>query len=160
MKLQESSTLDIYKKNIINALLKNKLEYLITVPTSGMNEIYEHFITQGKCICVTREEEGVAIASGLTLGNKKAFMFIQQSGVGNLLNAIFTLADPYDIFFPIIVMIRGKDDPNPIHWESSEKTINILKGLGHFFIDWNKEICNEDLKECIDNRIRWILAKY
>ncbi|MFL5739963.1 MAG: thiamine pyrophosphate-binding protein [Flavisolibacter sp.] len=147
-----------FHENLIRSI--NYADYIITVPTSGINEVYSYFEKHNKCIYVTREEEGVALASGLSIGGKKIVMLIQQSGVGNLLNAIFTLADPYGIDFTIIVMVRGGEDENPIHWISSERTVKILEGLGSTAIDWISDQCDCLFQQALKNKNRWIISHY
>src|SRR5262249_7751423 len=136
------------------------IDYLLTVPTSGINNIYHYFEKQGKCIYVTREDEGVALACGLRMGNKLPVLLIQQSGVGNMLNAVFTLAEPYQITFSVLVLFRGEDDENAIHHLSSQKTALILESLGGKLIDWSEQEALEKFAVFIKEGERWIYGKY
>ncbi len=147
-----------FKENMVAAL--GKMDFLVTVPTSGINEVYAHFENENKCLYVTREEEGVALASGLALSGKKVAMLIQQSGVGNMLNAVFTLSDPYAIHFPIIVMVRGEQDENPIHWLSTRNTVAMLNMLSAAKIDWAVPGSIEAFEELTNENKRWIISNY
>lgn len=146
------------KENLIEAL--DHIDFLIVVPTSGMNEIYAHFEKTERCIYVTREEEGVAVCTGLTMAGKTVVLFIQQSGVGNLMNAVFTLAEPYNVKFPIVVLIRGENDPNPIHWMSSKYTCDILTNFEPHWIDWGDEASKSLFEKISTEGGRWILSNY
>jgi sulfopyruvate decarboxylase TPP-binding subunit len=101
----------------------------IVVPASGLEAIYERFSRRNRLISATREEEAVAIAAGLAVAGAAPFVLISVAGVGNCLNAVFTLADAYGIYFPIIVYDRGPFDDNPIQRVSSAATGLVLQAL-------------------------------
>ncbi|MFX0017132.1 MAG: sulfopyruvate decarboxylase subunit alpha [Promethearchaeota archaeon] len=58
-------------------------------------------------IPVTREEEGVGIAAGAYLGGKHPVILMQNSGLGNSINAIKSLLELYDIPVIFIMTHRG-----------------------------------------------------
>lgn len=58
-------------------------------------------------IPVTREEEGVGIAAGAYLGGKRPAILMQNSGLGNSINAIKSLLELYDIPIIFIMSHRG-----------------------------------------------------
>lgn len=58
-------------------------------------------------IPLTREEEGVGISAGAALAGKRPCMFIQSSGMGNMLNALMSLTKTYSLPLSIFVSWRG-----------------------------------------------------
>lgn len=145
----------------IDAFTYAGIDYLVHVPATGMSPIYNYFEAQNACIYATREEEAVAIACGLAIAGKTPLVFIQQSGVGNLLNAYIGLSEGYDIYFPTLVLDRGIDDENPIQAYSSARTIPILNALGGFrLLDFSAININEQLTLEIKNKKRWFVTKY
>ncbi|SDE93684.1 Sulfopyruvate decarboxylase, TPP-binding subunit (coenzyme M biosynthesis) [Variovorax sp. CF079] len=60
----------------------------------------------GTTVLVT-EEEGVALSTGLWLGQTKSALLMQSSGVGNCLN-LFTLAENCRIPLVLLVTMRGE----------------------------------------------------
>jgi sulfopyruvate decarboxylase subunit beta len=56
---------------------------------------------------VTREEEGVGISAGAVLAGRRPAMFIQSSGVGNMLNALLSLTVYYRLPLAVFVSRRG-----------------------------------------------------
>ncbi len=56
---------------------------------------------------LTREEEGVGICAGAALAGKKPAMFVQSSGVGNMINALLSLTDFYELPLALFVSRRG-----------------------------------------------------
>ena len=60
-------------------------------------------------IPITREEEGVGIAAGAYLGGKKPAILMQNSGLGNSINAIKSLLHLYRIPVVFIMSHRGAE---------------------------------------------------
>lgn len=56
---------------------------------------------------LTREEEGVGIAAGASLAGKRPALFVQSSGVGNMLNALLSLTVFYRLPLALFVSRRG-----------------------------------------------------
>ena len=61
-----------------------------------------------RLVGVHREEEAVGILSGLFLGGERGAMLVQSSGLGNMLNALGSLAMAYHIPFPMLISLRGE----------------------------------------------------
>lgn len=141
---------------LINALNMCGVKHLIVVPASGLETVFRYFEAQGSCVYATREEEAIAIAAGLSVGGEKATVVMAQSGVGNALNAVFTLADAYDIYFPILVCFRGKQDPNLVQRVSAKQTHLVLDALECAEIAWDAPSSKEEFKRLVDSRQRWI----
>lgn len=149
-----------YESNIINAIELSNLEFVISVPTSGIDNVYKYFESKERCIYSTREDEAMAISAGLSISKNKSVLIIQQSGVGNLLNTMFTLIESYDFYFPVIVYDRGSDDINPIHWISSNNTNKVISSLYNSVkIDFNNEKSIQQFHEGIRNKIIWFFAQ-
>ena len=60
-------------------------------------------------IPVTREEEGVGIACGAYLAGKRPLLIIQNSGLGNSINAVASLSNYYKIPLVFIISHRGTE---------------------------------------------------
>jgi len=58
-------------------------------------------------IPVTREEEGVGICAGARLGGKRPALLMQNSGLGNSVNALASLNGLYKIPLLMIISHRG-----------------------------------------------------
>lgn len=141
-------------QHLLAALDSCGISYLIVVPATGLEAVFQHF--GDRCIYATREEEAVAIAAGLTLGGEKPLVLMAQAGVGNALNAVFTLADAYQIHFPILVCFRGKEDPNLVQRISASQTHVVLESLECAEISWKDASSREVFAKLIDQKQRWI----
>jgi sulfopyruvate decarboxylase subunit beta len=56
---------------------------------------------------LTREEEGVGICAGAALSGRRPAIFVQSSGIGNMLNALLSLTGFYELPLAIFVSQRG-----------------------------------------------------
>jgi hypothetical protein len=133
------------------------IEWLLVVPASGLGAIYTRFGARDRCLFATREEEAVAIAAGLALAGRRPLVLMQQSGVGNALNAVLSLADAYQVRFPIVVCDRGEADPNPVQRVSSRGTAAVLQALGASWIDWEARDPARALRDLLV-AVRWIVC--
>lgn len=141
---------------LLRALAEAHIDWLVVVPTSGLNAVYSQFESRGRCLFVTREEEGVAVSAGLAVAGQRPLLLMQQSGVGNSLNAVFSLADAYEIFFPILVCDRGVNDPNAVQRVSSKQTSKVLRALETVSINFSSSDSPRVFADLVHSRIRWI----
>lgn len=82
-------------------------------------------------VTLTREEEGIGILTGAYLGGTRGALLLQSSGLGNTLNALGSLALPYQIPFPIILSQRGSYmEHNVVQLALGRAVPNILDALG------------------------------
>ncbi len=101
-------------------------------------------------IPVTREEEGVGIAAGAYLGGKRPAILIQNSGLGNSINAITSLLELYNIPIIFIMSHRGGKGEKILAQIPMGKITNKLldlTGIKTWSIKSSKEITK--LKEAI-----------
>ena len=127
-------------------------------PVFRLNELYHSYEGVNRCLYLTREEEAIAVASGMSLTGAHPLVVMRQSGVGNCLNAVFSLSEAYDIFFPILVYDRGEDDINPVQRISSKLTGSILVPLGCVTIDFSVPESPQHFLDTIARKQRWIIT--
>ncbi len=75
----------------------------ILVPLIREAEADSHFVT----LTATREEEAIGIACGASLGGMPGIVMMQSSGFGNSVNALATLAVPYQLPLLLLISERG-----------------------------------------------------
>jgi sulfopyruvate decarboxylase alpha subunit len=56
---------------------------------------------------LAREEEGIGVVTGQYVGGVRGTVFMPTSGVGNAINALASLAIPYQIPLPLFIGFRG-----------------------------------------------------
>ncbi|WP_342306141.1 sulfopyruvate decarboxylase subunit alpha [Methanolobus sp. ZRKC5] len=85
------------------------IDFIVSVPCANLKELIP-MVDESPDILhlpVTREEEGVGICAGAYMGGKKPAMLMQNSGLGNSINALASLNMLYGIPLLMIISHRG-----------------------------------------------------
>ena len=111
------------------SLLDEGYNFFTGVPDSGLkyfiNDIIESDI---KHIVATNEGEAIGIAVGAELVGKKSCVYLQNSGLGNIINPLTSLCIPHDIC-PLLVI--GHRHTLPQHKIMGEVDDDLLKLIGY-----------------------------
>ena len=143
--------------NFIKHLKKNDYNFVTGVPDSLLKDLCFEFENQYKNSHVTAANEGAAVAIGIGYHlrtGKIPIIYLQNSGLGNMVNPILSLADPKVFNVPLLIVMgwRGersnliKDEPQ--HMTQGTLTENFLKSMN---IKYNIISKNTDYKTVINN---------
>lgn len=94
---------------LFQKLKSNQLDFFVSVPCKLLADLIA-IIEQDKSIVytpVTREEEGIGITAGAYLAGKHPAILLQNSGLGNSINAICSLLNYYRLPLVFIISHRG-----------------------------------------------------
>ena len=85
------------------------VDFVASVPCINLQELLSMVDADPEITNVpsTREEEGVGICAGAYLGGKKPALMMQNSGLGNSINALASLNSLYKIPLLMIISHRG-----------------------------------------------------
>lgn len=124
-------------RNFVSALIERGTNYFTGVPCSYLSSLINEVIARDEThyIVTSNEGEALSLASGLWLANKTAVVLCQNSGLGNLINPLTSLNEPFSIPVLLLVTWRGqpgtKDEPQ--HRLMGEITPELL-GLAE--VEW------------------------
>jgi len=93
-------------------LKEHGLDFFVAVPCKFLAELislveHDEEVTYTPA---TREEEGLGILAGAFLAGKRPAIVMQNSGIGNCINAICSLLNYYQLPIVFIVSHRGGED--------------------------------------------------
>lgn len=114
------------------------INFIISVPCLFLKNILNIIDEKNEIfyLPVTREEEGVGIAAGAYLGGKKPAILMQNSGLGNSINAIISLLEYYGIPVIFFVSHRGEEEePISAHIPMGKITETLLDDISIKY--WN-----------------------
>lgn len=96
-------------KELIKGIEEVQPDYFLSIPCSTVGPIIKHFEKSDKVTSfpVSREEDGVGIAAGISLGGKLPIILIQDTGIGNSILAITAFVQAYHVPMLILVTRRG-----------------------------------------------------
>ncbi len=96
-------------KIIINNLKNGGVNFYLSVPCKLLAKMIKILEDDKKVYysSVPREEEGVGICAGAYLGNKFPCLMMQNTGIGNSINAIVSLSQLYNLPIIFLISYRG-----------------------------------------------------
>ncbi len=84
-----------------------------------------------KHVPVCREEEGVGIAAGIALAGKRPMLILQNSGLGNSINALLSLTQLYKLPLFMLISQRGdQGEPIAAQVPMGRVTTKLLTDIG------------------------------
>ena len=96
-------------KKIISNLKFGGINFFLSVPCKLLSNMIA-ILEEDKEVfysAVPREEEGMGICAGAFLGNKLPCIMMQNSGIGNSINAIVSLLQLYQVPVVFLISFRG-----------------------------------------------------
>ena len=87
------------------------IDFIVSVPCINLGKILEIIDADEEIthVPVTREEEGIGVCAGAYFGGKKTAILMQNSGLGNCVNALGSLYQLYSLPLVMIMSHRGTE---------------------------------------------------
>ncbi len=139
-------------KKFYEMLVNNDLDFFAGVPDSLLKDFCAYITDNSppqKNIIAANEGNAIALASGYHLATGKfGLVYLQNSGLGNSVNPLTSLADKEVYSIPILLLIGWRGEPNvkdePQHVKMGKITLKMLETLGIPY-----ETLNENFEEQI-----------
>ncbi|HEB02186.1 MAG TPA: sulfopyruvate decarboxylase subunit beta [Nitrospirae bacterium] len=104
---------------------------------------------------LTREEEGVGICAGAALAGKNPAMLIQNSGLGNMVNALLSLTGFYELPLAIFMSHRGiYKEGIPAQVPMGKAAAGLLDAMG---IEYSQVNNTSDLEK-VEGKLRQVYS--
>ncbi|MCQ6962648.1 sulfopyruvate decarboxylase subunit alpha [Methanolobus chelungpuianus] len=137
-------------KAVYNGIKDAGIDLIVSVPCINLRELISLVDRDPEIIHVpvTREEEGVGICAGAYMGGRRPAILMQNSGLGNSINALASLNLLYGIPLVMIMSHRGVEgEPVCAQVPMGELTPKLLDTLGiPYFIPDSMANAAEDVK--------------
>ena len=151
---------------VFETLAKHGVTYFAGVPDSFLNGFCNYALVNcgDRNVITANEGNAVALAAGHYLATREiSLVYMQNSGEGNTVNPLASLADKDVYATPMILLIgwrgQGNTEPNhPQHWRQGEITTSLMDILHipySILSDSNEEfekVVTEAVKYCTDTR--------
>lgn len=136
---------------VYNGLKDAGIDFIVSVPCVNLSKLLEMIDEDDDIIHVpvTREEEGIGLCAGAFLGGKKPAILMQNSGLGNSINALKSLTELYEFPLLMIMSHRGTEGENICgQVPMGQSTPLILEAMNfNFFKPGNPEAAYEAIRE-------------
>lgn len=147
----------ITPEKFINVLQSEGVEFFTGVPDSYLNGICNYLLEElpaDKHIIAANEGNAVGIACGYYFStNTVPLVYMQNSGMGNILNPLISLADSNVYSVPMILLIGWRGEPgtgdHPQHQTQGEITTRLLEILDIPYV------IAEDNDDKLEEQARW-----
>lgn len=125
----------INPSEFISALEKD-IQFICGVPCSYFKDMLNFLVENEsniklKHILATREDEAIGIASGVGFSGKRVLVYMQNSGLGNIGDALTSLAQLYKLPMLLLISYRGleADKDFPEHSIMGEVNESVLEAF-------------------------------
>jgi sulfopyruvate decarboxylase beta subunit len=95
------------EEELIAILREEGVDFTCSLPCEKIKTLLDMVSATFFHVPLTREEDGVGICAGAALAAKRPAMFVQSSGLGNMINALLSLTGFYKLPLAIFVSRRG-----------------------------------------------------
>jgi phosphonopyruvate decarboxylase len=145
-----------------NLLTKNKIDFFTGVPDSLLKDFCAYLAdntAKENNIIAANEGNAIALAAGYHLATQKTgLVYMQNSGIGNAVNPLISLADKEVYSIPILLLIGWRGEPGkkdePQHIKQGKTTISMLEAMGIKYEILPDSF--EDGKKTVNNAIRYM----
>lgn len=109
MSTQPAVTSNNPAEQLYERVRSHGIDFFVSVPCSLLGEVIEILEgdTEVTYTPVTREEEGIGVLAGAYLAGRRPAIVMQNSGYGNIVNAVCSLVNYYSIPIVMLVSHRG-----------------------------------------------------
>ena len=164
----------IQPRQFFRLLVNNKVDFFTGVPDSLLKQLclcIDANVSSDKHIIAANEGNAIALATGYHLGTSKiALVYMQNSGLGNAINPLLSLADKDVYSIPMVLIVGWRGEPGvkdePQHVKQGKIQLDLLDAINLPYdiisaddIGWQLKIKKGIDKAVSDNRPYAIVVK-
>jgi len=144
-----------------NKICDSGVEFITGVPDTLLNDFCIHIEktwSNGKHVIAANEGNAVGLAVGYHLATGTIpLVYMQNSGIGNIVNPLLSLTHKYVYNIPLILLIGWRGEPNkndhPQHKKQGEITLSLLENM-----DVPYRVLSDNTDTALES-ITWALEK-
>ncbi len=116
-------------ETLFKAVESDGYNFFTGVPDSALKVFQNDIIASNyENIIATNEGQSIGIAFGAELAGKKSCVYLQNSGLGNIINPLTSLCMPFNITPLLVIGHRHTLEQHKVMGETDEK---ILQTIGY-----------------------------
>lgn len=127
--------------NLFEKLIKEGYEFFTGVPDSGLKPFINDILNSGvKHVTATNEGQAIGIAVGAELAGKKSCVYLQNSGLGNVINPITSLCIPHDVRPLLVIGHRHTLPQHKVMGEIDKKLLDLIDYSPYIIVEGNNNV--------------------
>lgn len=99
-------------------------DFVAGIPCSKLKDFTDGIDEYIPC---TKEDEAVALAAGAFLAGKKPLVFMQNSGLGNIVDIVTSLLKPYRIRVDLLISVRKEPEHHRFMGKITGELMRLLE---------------------------------
>jgi sulfopyruvate decarboxylase alpha subunit len=129
-----------WQNAIYEILRRHEVTQFSYVPDAGHRVLIDRALADPAvhAVALTTEEEGVALAAGAHLGNGRAVLLMQSSGVGNCVNFLSMIKGGQFPFLTLVSMRGEFGEGNPWQIPMGQAVKPVLEAMGIICLEATK----------------------
>ena len=125
----------------LQQLLDDGYEFFTGVPDSGLKPFINEIIETGvNHVTATNEGQALGIAVGAELAGKKSCVYLQNSGLGNIINPATSLCIPHDIMPLLVIGHRHTLPQHKMMGEIDEFLLGLIEYYPYIIVKGNNNV--------------------
>lgn len=121
---------------VFEEVIKRGYSFFTGVPDSTL-KIFQNKISYSSSftnIIATHESQAIGIAFGAELTGTKTCVYLQNSGLGNIINPITSLCIPFEVYPLLIIGHRHTLPQHKVMGEIDEKILDLLNYKNYILV--------------------------
>ena len=133
--------MNIAQSNNIFNLVNPEIDLYVGVPDSLLKKFLKDIDRSGKkhIICIN-EAHAVSIAFGTMLAGKKPCVYLQNSGLGNIINPLTSLCIPSNVCPLLVIGHRHTLPQHEIMGQTDKKILDIIGYTNYILVEGSNNV--------------------
>ena len=126
---------------LFEKLIDGGYDFFTGVPDSALKPFQNSIIESGlQHIIATNEGQAIGIAVGAELAGKKTCVYLQNSGLGNIINPLTSLCIPHKIFPHLIIGHRHTLPQHKIMGETDNQLLDLIGYSNYTIVEGSNNV--------------------
>ena len=126
---------------LFEKLIDDGYNFFTGVPDSALKPFQNSVIDSGLShVIATNEGQAVGIAVGAELAGKRTCVYLQNSGLGNIINPLTSLCIPHGIFPHLIVGHRHTLPQHKIMGETDKEILDLIGYSNYTIVEGSNNV--------------------
>ena len=127
--------------NLFNQLKNDGYNFFTGVPDSALKPFHNSILESNfEHIIATNEGQAIGIAFGAEMAGKKSCVYLQNSGLGNIVNPITSLCMPFKVEPLLVIGHRHTLEQHKVMGEIDEQLLQLIGYTNYIIIKGENNI--------------------